>query len=314
MVPGAAAIPTPGREYNTVLGMTLPGATTGGLRGPFTRWYPGGGVESHGEYVVDGSRSVAEGVWGGWYPDGRRKIMGRYERGRPVGCFALWDEQGNQVTGIVDGNELKIEPCKLPADDALTDIETRSDPASKRKRWGDVSLRASAQSGTFGASNPTQIDPDPSARATVHAGIRKHFGRFRVGPALALRFSDTDARAYVASAVAAFEVPLHRRVAAEIEVQMGVQYFEVVAKRLDLAGRGRTGFWSPISGARLSMSYTLMPSFQLVGGVSLDGALVRDSERSIRYCAPDCTPPVIETWKIGGAAYGVDLGLRLQLR
>src|ERR1043165_6694994 len=102
---GAAAIPAPGRtrDYERVLGMAHPAALTG-LVGPYTHWYPNGTVESHGSYVEDGAVSVADGAWAFWYSNGMRKLVGRYDRGRPVGCFELWDEQGNEVLGQVEGD------------------------------------------------------------------------------------------------------------------------------------------------------------------------------------------------------------------
>jgi len=315
-VAGVAAMPVPGRDYPSLLGMAHPTAKSGGLRGPFTHWYPNGGVESHGRYVEDGSTSVPDGAWGFWYPDGTRKSMGRYDRGRPVGCFSMWDEQGSQVTGVVEGDQLRVEHCELPADDALTQIELRSRPASGRNRWGDASLHVFAQGGAFGASNATQRDPDPSARATVQAVLRKHLGRLRVGPALGLRLSDSnDSRAYTAGVVAAIGLPLpHRRLDAEVEAQLGLQYFEVAARRTDLTGVGSVSFWVPLGGVRGTVSFALTPALLVVGGVSLDGSLAHEADREVRYCAPFCSPPIMETWSVGGAAYGFDLGLRLMLR
>jgi len=314
-VGGVSAMPVPGREYPSLLGMAHPAAITG-LRGPFTHWYPNGGVESHGQYVEDGSTSVPDGLWGFWYADGTRKRVGRYDRGRPVGCFSVRDEQGNQVIGIVEGDHLRVEPCDPPADEALTQVEMRSRPESTRSRWGDASLHALAQGGAFGASNATQQDPDPSARATVQAALRKYVGRFRVGPALGLRLSDSnDSRAYAAGVVAAIGLPWPRgRLGAEVETQLGVQYFEIAARRTDFAGVGSASFWAPLGSARLTISFALMPTLQIVGGASVDGSPSYDADREVRYCAPFCSPPVGETWKIGGASFGFDLGLRLMLR
>jgi len=312
---GVSAMPAPGRTYPSLFGMAHPSAMSGGLRGPYTHWYPNGGVESHGRYVEDGSTSVPNGVWGFWYPDGTRKRMGRYELGRPVGCFAVWDEQGNQVTGIVEGDQLLLQRCEPPTDDALTQIESRSHPSSARSQWGDASLLVFGQRGELGASNATQRDPDPSARATVQAAVRKHLGRFRVGPALGLRVSDTDnARAYSAGVVAAIGVPLRYRLGAEAEAQLGIQYFGVTASRMDVPGVGSASFWAPLGSARLAISFAVMPTLLVVGGLSLDGSPSRDADRDVRYCAPLCSPPIKETWNIGGAAYGFSLGLRLMLR
>lgn len=285
-------------------------AALAGAHGPYTRWYPSGGIESHGQYV-DG---VPTGVWGFWYPDGRRKTLGRYDRGQPVGCFAVWDEQGNQVTANVEGEQLRVESCEPPADGSLVEAEKRSRPPSA-SRWGDASLHAVAQGGAFGASNATQLDPDPEARGTFRATLRKHLGRFRIGPALGLRFSDSADRSYLGGVVAAIALPLPRgRFGAEIETQLAMQYLEIDVRRMNVRGVGETGIWSPLAGARLGLSFALRPSVQLVGGVGVDGAPTRDVDREVRYCGPFCGPAVIETWQVGGVAYGFDLGVRWMLR
>lgn len=313
---GVAAMPAPGRSFPSLLGMAHPAAMSGGLHGPFTHWYPSGAVESHGSYVDDGSTSVADGVWGFWYPDGSRKSMGRYVHGRPMGCFVVWDERGAQVTGIVEGDQIRVERCEPPSDETLTQIETRSNPQARRSLWGDVAIHAFPQTGVFGASNATQRDPDPSARLTVQGALRKHVGRFRVGAALGVRIADSDdVRAYSAGAVGAYSVPLpYQRVGIEVEAQFGVQYLDVTARRADVLGTSSVSFWSPLFGARLATSFALMPTVAVVGGVSLDGTFASTTDQAVSYCAPFCGPPIMETWSIGGVAYGADLGLRLMIR
>lgn len=311
--PGMTAMPA-SRESTSpgLLGMSRP-ASISGAHGPYTHWYPDGAVESSGQYVEDGSTSVPDGVWGFWYADGTRKSVGRYDRGRPAGCFAIWDEQGNQVTGIVDGDQLRVEPC-APPEEALVQVEKRS--VRNRERWGDAALHTFAQGGAFGASNATQVDSNPSARGTVQAILRKHLGRFRVGPALGLRLSDSgDSRSYVAGVVAAIALPLPRgRFGAELETQLAMQYVEIDVKRMNVQGVGETSLWAPLGSARLTLSFALRPSLQLVGGIGVDGAPMQDMDREVRYCSPNCGPPVIETWEVGGLAYGVNLGVRWMLR
>lgn len=312
---GTAALPVPGREFPSLLAMARPAAMTRGMHGPFTHWYPDGALESHGRYVEDGEASVPDGVWGFWYADGSRKSVGRYERGQPVGCFAVWDEQGSRVTGIVEGDQIRVEEC-APPEGELAEVEERSNPRARRGVWGDLTLHALPQAGTFGASNATQLAPKPSARVSVQAVLRKRLGRFRVGPALGLRLSDTaDARAYSAGAEAAFVVPLPtRRFGVEIGAQVGVQYLDVTARRMELPGSGDVSFWSPLFGGRASLSLAVLPMLSVVGGVSVDGMFTREAQQDVRYCAPLCSRAVIETWKLGGVAYGADLGLRLLIR
>ncbi len=146
--------------------MSHPTTLSGGLHGPFTHWHPTGALESHGRYIEDGSTSVPDGVWGFWYPDGTRRSVGRYERGQPVGCFVMWDEQGGEVTGIVEGEQLRVERCDPPSDEELKVVEARSHPPATRAPWGDVALHAVATGGALGVHNPTQRDRDPASRAT----------------------------------------------------------------------------------------------------------------------------------------------------
>src|SRR6185503_11948123 len=97
---------------------------------------------------------------------------------------------------------------------------------------------------------------------------------FRVGPALGLRISvSDDASAYSAGVVGAFVVPLpYRRVGVEVEAQFGIQYLNVTARRTDVLGTSDVSFWSPLFGGRLAMSFALIPTLSVVGGVSVDGS------------------------------------------
>ena len=311
---GALAMIPAQREYPEVLGTAAPATMRGGVHGPFTHWYPNGAIESHGRYVEHEGVSVPDGVWGTWHPDGTRKSVGRYDRGRPVGCFAVWDEKG-LFTGVVDGDQLTAEPCDPPVDDALATAEKRSRP-SGAARWGDLSLFGSAQGGALGASNGTQREPDPAPRAAFQATLRKHVGAIRVGPTLGYRMSDgEDSSAYIGAATAAFAVPLHRRITGEVGAQLGLQYVELVARRMDVAGSGgKVGFWAPLGALHGGVAFTLTPNVQLVGGASIGGWPSRDATRDVRYCSRQCSVPIVETWTIGGIAYGVDIGARLLLR
>jgi hypothetical protein len=295
--------------------MAHPSPMSGNLQGPFTHWYPDGAVESHGNYVQQGGASVPDGVWGFWYPDGKPKAVGRYDGGQPVGCFATWDEQGVRLTGVVDGEQLRVEHCDPPVDDSLARAEMRSHPRDRRELWGDVSINTSVESGTFGESNPTQRDSDPSPRAAFQAEVRKHVGKLRFGGALGYRLSNSDdAHAYAAGAVAAYGLPSpYRWLDAEVEAQLGLQYLDITARRPDIPGVGSASLWAPHGGVRFAASFTVSPALAITLGARLDGSLVRNVDEQVQYCAPFCSAPVMETWKIGGAAYGVDLGVRLML-
>lgn len=312
-VAGPDQLPVQGHTYPSVLQLAHPSTMHAGVSGPFTHWYPDGTIESHGHYIEAASESVPDGVWAFWYADGQRKAVGRYDRGEPTGCFYLRDEQGGEVTGTVEGDQLHVENCEPPDGDVAT-AEARSQPYARRRRWGDVALHAFGQAGRFGASNPTQQAPDPSARLTLQASLRKHLGAFRVGVALGGRFSDAAASSYLAGVVGGYALPLSRRFGVELEGQLGVEYLDLTARRDGSTLVGHASFTTPRAGARAAIAFSLSRSVELVGGVGVDGWTHSDHDRDVRYCAVICYAPVMETWKLGGAAYGVDLAVRASIR
>jgi len=310
---GPSALPLEGRTVVGELGVTPPPPMRGGLQGPYTHWYPDGAVESHGDYASDGAKSVATGVWEFWYPDGSRKTVGRYDHGEPRGCFAVWDERGNEVTGVVEGDHLAVQSCDVPVDAMLAQVEARSHPRQGRPLWGDISLEALAQSGTFGLSNSMQKASQPSAKATVQLEVRKNLGSFRVGPALGYRMSDTDdAKAYTFGAVAAYALPVpSERFGAEVQLHLGAQYFAITARSTVIPRTSDIGIWAPLAGARLGGSFAINPTALVVAGASVEGTPSYTSDQSVEYLIG---MPTMETWTMGGVAYGVDVGLRLRLR
>lgn len=310
---GPTALPVEGRTLEGELAVTPPPPVRGGLFGPYTHWYPDGAVESHGEYVEDGAKSVPTGVWAFWYPSGARKTVGRYDHGRPVGCFAVWDEQGVEVTGMVEGDHLRAQACAPPIDATLAEVEARAHPRDSRPVWGDISLHTLAQSGSFGVSNVTQKYPDPAAMATAQIELRKHIGRFRVGSVLGLRFSDSeDATAYTLGAVAAYGLPLSgERFEAEVQAELAVQYLAVTADRTDIPPTPRVGLVAPLAGVRLAGSFAINSTLLVVGGVSVDGWPAYATDQPVEYFIG---VPTMETWTLGGFAYGVDVGVRLRMR
>jgi hypothetical protein len=243
---------------------------------------------------------VPDGVWAFWYPDGKRKAVGRYERGQPVGCFSLWDEQGVQVTGIAEGDQLRVERCD-PAIDALAEVETRSHPRDGRPLWGDVSLNTLGQTGAFGASNPTQRDPDPSARATAQIEVRKQVGRLRIGGAVAYRLSNCDdVHAYVAGAVAAYALPSPVRwLGAEVEAQLGTQYLDITARRTDVPGTGNLNLWTPLGGVRVAGSIAVSP---LVAVTSVRASMGLSCTRRTKRFSTAHRSVDLRSWRPGSSA------------
>lgn len=311
-----AAIPSSGRHYESVLG-SQPPPMNGGVRGPFTSWYANGSVESHGHYLDFGARSVPDGLWAFWYPNGLRRTMGLYHRGEPTGCFTTWDEAGVRSTGFVEGDQLRVAPCTPPADDELAIIEGSAIGPVEQPVWGDVSLQGFFGPGEIGASNPMQVDPDPSLQVAMNAAARVRLGRFRIGPTAGVRLSDsTDYRGYAIGGVLGVGLPApHPRLDFEASIELGAQFIDVQATRVIRPGTADLWFWSPLAGAQLSGAFQLSPSLEVVASLRIDGAPHRDVERQVSYCGfGGCLPPEPETWRVGGLAYGLTAGLRLTLR
>jgi hypothetical protein len=307
------ALPTTLASDAEPVALPAPGVLRGGLEGPFTRWYPGGAIAAHGSYVLDGDVSVPDGVWGFWYADGKQAAVGRYDHGRPVGCFAVWDDHGTGTTGVVGDHGLDLQVCAPPADPGLAVARARS--RSRRATWGDLAVDGVAQLGRFGASNPTQVTADPAAEAMVELEVRKRVGAWRVGGALAFRFSDTEnVQAYAASAVAAYALPIDLpRIGIEVEARLGVQDVEVTPRTPTYGAGMDVGFVAPLGGLRLIGALALGRTVSLVVGAGVDGAPTYTATAMVVY-APPATAAMKETWTLGGADFGLSAGVRLTLR
>jgi antitoxin component YwqK of YwqJK toxin-antitoxin module len=311
-----ALVPEPGRDFTSVLG-SHPRKMTGGVKGPFTSWYANGSVESHGHYLDFGSRSVPDGLWGFWYPNGQRRTVGMYHRGEPTGCFASWDEAGTRSTGFVEGSELRVSSCTPPADDELAIIEGSASEPAEPPVWADVSLQGFFGPGDIGARNAGQLDPDPSLRLAFQLAARLRLGRVRVGPIAGIRTSEnTDYRGLAFGGVVAIALPvLHRRLDTEASIEVGGQYITATAIRPMQDGTAKLAFWSPLAAAQVTAAFELSPFLAAVASIRVDGTPARDVDRQVSYCiVGGCLPPQQETWTVGGFTYGLNLGLRLVLR
>jgi hypothetical protein len=312
-----ARLPEPGRSYESALGST-PRPMAGGVQGPFTSWYASGAIESHGHYLDFGSRSVPDGLWAFWYPNGQRWTIGNYHRGEPAGCFAAWDEAGTRSTGFVEGNQLHVAPCTPPADDELAILEGTSDGPPARPVRADISLQGFFGPGSIGARNDLQIDPDPSLQVAMNMSARARLGRLRFGPSAGLRIADnTDYRAFSVGGVLGVGLPvLHPRLDLEASIELGAQYITALAQRPMQLGTADVSFWSPFGAAQASAGLTLTPFLEAVASLRVDGVPAHDVDRLVTYCAfaSMCMPAQQETWSVGGFAFGLNLGLRFVLR
>src|SRR6202012_3505185 len=113
---------------------------------------------------------------------------------------------------------------------------------------------------------------------------------------------------------AAYVLPLPHRLSAELEARLGIQDFDLTARRSDVLGTAGVGGLGALRGARAALSLAIIPMLAIVAGASVDGSFVQHDTEHVSYCAPVCGPPIAESWKVGGAAFGADVGLRLLLR
>ncbi len=285
-----------------------PGGMPGGIEGPYSSWHPNGQLASRGEYVNLGARSVPEGLWSFWYPDGAPRLVGRYHRGEPQGCFVGWNEKGERNTGTLRGDELHFERCTPPE---------QPSEATTSVTFADIHLQGMAGPNDLGAARAVAVAPDPAMTVAMSAGARKRLGRLRVGAVGGVRIgNETGYRSLSFGGTAAWELPrVHRRVDTEIGVELGVQRIGAsdVQRRMQ-PGTASLSFWSPLPAAQLSVAFALSPALEAIVGARVDGVPDYEVDRQVVYCGLGCSQPMAETWTIGGVSYGLVLGFRFLLQ
>jgi len=310
----STGLPLQSRAFEGKLALVQPTGMPGGIEGPFTSWYPDGRLAFHGSYKNFGARSVPDGLWTFWYPSGQRRLMGRYRRGQPDGCFAVWDESGQRKTGTVEGDELRVETCTPPSDDEVVALERGGTSMSPRTTFADVHVEAMGGPNRIGAANPDQVAQDPGMVVAFSAAARKHLGRLRVGPVVGVRpANESGYMALAVGATAAWRLPqYHPRLDTEFSLEMGAEWINVsTAQRRMQPGVGSVSFWTALPAAQLTFAISLSPNLEALVGARVDGLPARDVDVGVVYCNNGCSPPIAETWSIGGVSAGVALGLRL---
>lgn len=313
-----ASLPS-GRTTASAGGMLIePTAMPGGLSGPFTSWHANGALASHGTYVDEGARSIPDGVWAFWYPTGQRKSLGMYRRGVADGCFALWDEQGERVTGHPAGTQLNVESCAPPDDGEIAILEGRT-RGTLGPVIGDATIQAFVGPNGVGARQPDQLDPDPRMQVAFDATVRRRFGPVLLGPIVGLRVSSNfDYRGYTIGGAAGITHALTRRLDLDASVALALDYVTVTARRSD--GTADLRFVTALPVAQVGIAFALSPLIHAVLAARVDGLPAREVERSVTYCRDavgpilQCTTPQLETWSIGGISFGAAVGLRFALR
>ncbi|MGE0403591.1 MAG: toxin-antitoxin system YwqK family antitoxin [Kofleriaceae bacterium] len=315
-----AALPA-GRTSESAAAMLLePTAMPGGLAGPFTSWHSNGALASHGTYLDEGSRSIPDGVWAFWYRSGQRKSLGVYRRGKAEGCFALWDEQGEQVTGYPAGDQLRVESCSPPGDHEIAILEGRA-RGELGPAIGDFTLAAFAGPNGIGVRQANQVDADPRMQVAFGFAARRRFGPVLLGPVAGMRLSNNfDYRSYTIGGSAGYTHELAPRVELDASVELSFEYLTVTARRPDRDGTADLHFSTALPAAQAGIAYAISPMIQAVLVARMDGLPRRDIDRAVTYCTDavgpilQCSPTLLETWRLGGFAFGATLGLRLVLR
>src|SRR5262249_51669314 len=157
--------------------------------------------------------------------------------------------------------------------------------------------------------NADQTDPDPSLLVAFNAAARKRWSRFRIGPALSVRLSDNmNYGGYAGAGVLAYELPkLHRRLDAELSGEVGGMDLTAIPARPGLGSPEKHSFWSALGAAQLSLGLAFSPNLEALVSARVEGAPLRSVQRQADYCDFFQCQSVVETWRVGGIGYGVNL-------
>ena len=74
--------------------------------GPFLAWYPSGKKKTEGAF----EKGEAEGEWRSWYDNGRVRSRGRYEKGIAVGEWERLERDGTPSTATATAAAVEDEP------------------------------------------------------------------------------------------------------------------------------------------------------------------------------------------------------------
>jgi len=311
--PALQNLPVPGRTLDAATQLQDPGAMPGGFEGPFTAWYANGKLRAHGSYRDEGTRSVPDGLWVFWRPDGTRSLAGHYQRGTAVGCFAVWDEHGIEHVGVAVAGVVHEQACTPVGEDELAIIEGRVPTPVPRAPWADASVMLLAGPGDIGARTPGQ-DVNHGMPFTARATARVRLGHWRIGPSVGYA-PGGDANDSVISAAlgGAWGMQLHPRIEAEIGAEVGGERITVDAFRGGKEALEPLVFSSPVVAANATLAFALSPVLTAIAGVRVEDAPEHDEQRDTIY-VPVTGGATRETWQVGGFAVNAMIGLRLLVR
>lgn len=306
-----APVIAPGRDDGV---FARPQPVTGGVDGPYTAWYPSGVKAARGTYRSAGRTSLPEGLWAFWSPDARLQAVGHYHHGEPVGCFAMYDEKWVRHSGTGDPADFHEQTCAPPSDQELAALEGTV-PERPHDPWGDAAVDVLFGPTSIGASASGQ-DVEHGMTLAISGRARKYLGRLRLGPFAQVRVGDDAGdSAYAAGAGVAWQLPrFHPRIDTEIGAELGFARILVNPERGMKVANDPLVFWSTLPALQATFAFALSPMLAATAALRAEGVPAFGVTGTSTYCSfTACDAPTTETWNVGGFAYGVTFGLRMQL-
>lgn len=283
------------------------------IEGPITTWHDNDQLESHGSYLVRGNASVPHGAWIIWHPNGQRWSVGRYHDGQPVGCFAVWDEEGERRTAQVVGDQMIARDCEPPHIDVADHLELDHHEADRQPR-GDMLFAMLLSPSKLGIKAEGYDPEDPELSYGFRAAFRKRSGADRYGVAFGLRKPEADLDDYFGY-TSSFTFA-HRLTSptASYAVEVGAEAGIQLTKARPRSAQGRLAFephyfWTPLAAGQIELSQRLGHRFELTAATRLEARFPRGVEHESLFAGERVT----NTFELGGTMLGLTLGFRAGL-
>lgn len=285
----------------------VPPVRPAGEAGGRTAYWANGRLRSHGFYVARGDRSVASGVFTFWTADGRRQGQGRYQDGRPVGCFAMWLADGTRLTGFPDQGSLRPADCDAPSHPAADVLEVAHGEVGEP--IVDLSFQTFiAPWSSLGARTSKYATSDPEMTGALMILWRRRLDALRLGGSAGVRGAEYGYYGITATGLGGWGRQLTSWLDVEAWGELGVLFMQAKPQLADKR-EGREYLWTPVSAAQAEAAFRLGDSLELTAAARLELRYPRSVDRQTVFCRAPCDP-MIDTWKTGGLAAGLVVGLR----
>ncbi len=272
-----------------------------------TQYYANGRPRSHGRYVAVGERALADGVWTYWQTDGSRRSQGRFQRGEPVGCFAIWLPRGQRVTGLAERGEFRPGACVPPGDSAVEVLEAAHGTGAPAVV--DIGFETFlAPWSPLGARTSKYATDDPHMTGALMALWRRHVGEARFGGSAGVRGAEFGYYGLTAAGLAGWGRQLTGWLGVEAWGELGLLFMQA-KPQLEDHREGREYLWTPIIAGEAEAAWRLATSLELTTGVRLELRYPRSVDRQTVFCRAPCDA-MTDTWKTSGIAAGLVVGLR----